>query len=77
MGKSLFIEQLAEQLNDLPSNKKLRKNLVPSLCATIPVHGVLVDADWVIDKLLSHDVKSDIPVSRIFHLDISQSVSMS
>ena len=76
MGKSLFVKRLAEHLNNLPNNKKLRENLVPSLCATIPVHGLFVDGEYVTRKLLSHDVKSDVPVSRIFHLDISQSVSI-
>ncbi|XP_028416584.1 E3 ubiquitin-protein ligase rnf213-alpha-like [Dendronephthya gigantea] len=74
MGKSLFIKHLAEQLENLPSNKKLRKGLVPSLCATIPVHGISVDSDCVTREFLSHAVKRDIPVSRIFHLDMSQSV---
>ena len=77
MGKSLFVEHLANELENLSNNKKLRKDLVPSLCATIPVHGVSVDRDCVTRALLSHAVKRDLPVSRIFHLDMSQSVSIS
>jgi hypothetical protein len=75
MGKGLVVKHLAEQLTNLPNNKKLRKGLVPLLCPTIPVHGISVDGDHVTRTLLSHAVKRDIPVSRIFHLDISQSVS--
>ena len=75
MGKSLVVKHLAEQLTNLPNNKKLRKDLVLSLCPTIPVHGISVDSDCVTRTLRSHAVKRDIPVSRIFHLDMSQSVS--
>jgi hypothetical protein len=75
MGKSLIAKHLAEQLTNLPNNKKLLKGLMPSLCPTIPVHGIYVDGDRVTSTLLSHAVKRDIPVSRIFHLDMSQSVS--
>jgi hypothetical protein len=75
MGKSLVVNHLAEQLTNLPNNKKLRKDLVSSLCPTIPVHGISVDGDRVTRTLLSHAVKRDIPVSKIFHLDMSQSVS--
>ena len=74
MGKSLIVKHQAEQLKNLPSNKKLRKDLIPSLCPTVPVHGISVDSDHVTKTLLSHAVKRDIPVSRIFHLDMSQSV---
>ncbi|CAB4036509.1 Hypothetical predicted protein, partial [Paramuricea clavata] len=45
-----------------------------SLCPTIPVHGIAVNGDRVTRTLLTHAVKNDIPVSRIFHLDMSQSV---
>jgi hypothetical protein len=75
MGKSLIVKHLAERLARLPNNKKLREGLVLSLCPTIPVHGMSVDGDRVTRTLLSHAVKRDIPVSRIFHLDVSQSVS--
>ncbi len=76
MGKSLIVRRLADQLNNLPNNKKLRDGLVSSLCPTIPVHGISVDSDRVTRTLLSHDVKRDVPVSRIFHLDMSQSVGL-
>ena len=75
MGKSLIIKHLAEQLVRLPNNEKLRKGLMSSLCPTIPVHGITVNADRVTRTFLSHAVERDIPVSRIFHLDMSQSVS--
>jgi hypothetical protein len=75
MGKSLIVKHLAEQVTNLTNNKKLREDLVPSLSPTIPVHGISVDCDRVTRSLLSHAVKKDVPVSRIFHLDMSQSVS--
>ena len=75
MGKSLIVKRLADQVTNLPTNKKLREGLVSSLSPTIPVHGVSVDSDRVSRTLLSHAVERDVPVSRIFHLDISQSVS--
>ena len=75
MGKSLIVKHLAERLARLPNNKKLREGLVLSLCPTIPVHGIAVNGDRVTRTLLTHAVKKDIPVSRIFHLDVSQSVS--
>jgi hypothetical protein len=75
MGKSLIVKHLAEQVTNLSNNKKLREDLVPSLSPTIPVHGISVDSDRVTSTLLSHAVKRDVPVSRIFHLDMSQSVS--
>ena len=74
MGKSLIVKQLADQLTNLPNNKKLRKGLVSSLSPTIPVHGISVNGDRVTRHLLSHAVKKDVPVSRIFHLDMSCSV---
>ena len=77
MGKSLIVKHLAKQLTYLPNNKKLRKGLMSSLCPTIPVHGIAVNGDRVTRTLLTHAVKKDIPVSRIFHLDMSQSVSSS
>ena len=75
MGKSLIVKHLADQVTNLTNNKKLREDLVPSLSPTIPVHGISVDCDRVTRSLLSHAVKKDVPVSRIFHLDMSQSVS--
>ena len=75
MGKSLLVKHLADQVTTLSNNKKLRKGLVSSLSPTIPVHGVSVDSDRVTRTLLSHAVERHVPVSRIFHLDMSQSVS--
>ena len=76
MGKSLVVKHLAEQLANLPNNKKLRKGLVNGFCSTIPVHGISVDSDRVTRTLLTRACKGDVPVSRIFHLDMSQSVSI-
>ena len=75
MGKSLKIRQLIDQVTSRPTDKKLREGLVSSLSPTIPVHGISVDSDRITRTLFSHAVERDILVSRIFHLDISQSVS--
>ena len=75
MGKSLVVKHLKDQLSNLPNNKKLRKDPVSSLTPTIPVHGIYLNSDRTTRSLLSHAAERDVPVSRIFHLDISQSVS--
>ena len=75
MGKSLVVKRLANQLSNLPNNKNLPDGSVSSLCPTIPVHGIYVDSDLITRTLLSQDIKKDVHASRIFHLDISQSVS--
>ena len=75
MGKSLIINHLAEKLNRLPNNKKIRKGLVSSLYCTIPVHGISVDGDRVTRTFIYKAIRRAIPASRIFHLDMSQSVS--
>ena len=76
MGKSLVVKHLAQQLKNLPNNKKLRKGIVNEFCSTIPLHGISVDSDRVTRTFLTHACKGDVPVSRIFHLDMSQSVSI-
>ena len=74
VGKSLVVQKLAEKLTELPNNKTFGPRLVRSLCPIIPLHGTCVNRDQIVRSLLSHAVKRDIPVSRIFHLDISKSV---
>ena len=74
VGKSLIVKRLTKQLEELPNNKLVRPGLVSSFFQTVPVHGVSADSDKVSRALSVHALKPDIPVSRIFHLDISQSV---
>ena len=76
VGKSLVVKRLARKLENLPNNKKLRRGLVSSFFISIPVHGLSVDCDEVTRALSVHAVKPDIPVSRLFHVDISQAVSI-
>ncbi|XP_046860852.1 E3 ubiquitin-protein ligase rnf213-alpha-like [Xenia sp. Carnegie-2017] len=76
MGKSLIVKRLTKQLETMSSTKKKNsRNFQSSLCCTVPVHGVCVDGNAITRHLLSHAPKRDAPVSRIFHIDISQSVS--
>ena len=74
VGKSLIVKRLAEKLENLQNNKRLRPGLVSSLCQTIPVHGLSADSNILTRALSAHAVNADIPVSRIFHIDISQTV---
>ena len=76
VGKSLMVERLTRKLEKLENNERLRRGIVPTLCPTIPVHGVSADPDQVTRTLSSHAINKDVPVSRIYHLDISQSVSL-
>ena len=73
MGKSLIVKRLTKQLETISNTKK--KNLQSTLCCTIPVHGVCVDSNAITRHLLSHTLKRGDTLSRIFHLDVSQSVS--
>ncbi|XP_046860850.1 E3 ubiquitin-protein ligase rnf213-alpha-like [Xenia sp. Carnegie-2017] len=73
MGKSLIVKRLTKRLETISNTKK--KNFQSTLCCTIPVHGVCVDSNAITRHLLSHTLKRGDSLSRIFHLDVSQSVS--
>lgn len=65
MGKSLYVQRLAENL---------RSNLGRSdhVHVTIPIHGPVVTPDTVLDLFIEHFKK---PVCCIYHIDIAPSVS--
>ncbi|XP_046861644.1 E3 ubiquitin-protein ligase rnf213-alpha-like [Xenia sp. Carnegie-2017] len=76
MGKSLIVKRLTKQLESHLNNKRKHSgNTKSPLCCTIPVHGVCVNENEITRNFFSHMSEGDAPVSRIFHLDISQSVS--
>ena len=80
VGKTLFVQRLAKQVEDLPNNVIMAERLKdqncepPPLCATIPFNdkkGSVFDA---VGFFLPHTLPPDLPFSRIFHLDCSCTV---
>ena len=41
---------------------------------TVPLHGNFIDSSMLVGALLPHAVKVNVPLFRIFHLDVSPSV---
>ncbi|XP_022801884.1 E3 ubiquitin-protein ligase rnf213-alpha-like, partial [Stylophora pistillata] len=79
MGKTLFVRRLTEQLPDLANNEMVVTNLRSQDCnallhVTVPLHGNSTDSSMVVDALLPHTVKANVPLSRIFHVDVSPSM---
>ena len=79
LGKTLFIRRLTEQLPNLVNNDMVMTNLrgrdsKTFLHVTVPLHGNSTDSSMLVDALLPHAVKANVPLSRIFHLDVSPSV---
>lgn len=65
MGKSLYIQRLAEDLQ-----KNLKKS--EPVHVTIPLHGPVVTPDTVLELFKDHMKKSS---CFIYHIDIAPSVS--
>lgn len=67
MGKTLFIQRMAEQLMTINTDPEDVPHLV-----TVPIHGPVATPDIVLPFLKSHykDKKS-----KIYHIDIAPSVS--
>ena len=79
LGKTLFVHRLREQLPNLVNNDMVITNLRRQgsktfLHVTVPLHGNSTDSSMLVDALLPHAVKANVPLSRIFHLDVSPSV---
>ena len=66
MGKSLYIERLAEKLE--------KQCQIKSQHIIIPIHGPVVNADTVMASLCNH-VVGETPIAQIIHFDIASSVS--
>ena len=79
-GKSLVVQRLAEQVENLPNNllvieaMKAQDQEPPELCVTIPFHDRNACVSDAVGFFLPHAVQSDVPLSRIFHLDSSCTV---
>ncbi|XP_022796393.1 E3 ubiquitin-protein ligase rnf213-alpha-like isoform X3 [Stylophora pistillata] len=79
LGKTLFVRRLTEQLPNLVNNDMVMTNLRRQdsktfLHVTVPLHGNSTDSSMLVDALLPHAVKANVPLSRIFHLDVSPSM---
>ena len=78
-GKSLVVRRLSESLVQLGNNDAVLSYLrdgeadVP-LCISVPIYGPAVDQCSVVESLLPHMIVPDLPLSRIFHLDVHPSV---
>lgn len=67
MGKSLFIQRMANQLGVVTSDP------TKSTPVVIPIHGPIATADIVLDFLKDHYSEDK---CKIYHFDIAPSVSI-
>lgn len=64
MGKSLYVQRLAEKLQD-------KINVTEAVHVSIPLHGPVVTPDTVLELFKDHFKK---PFCYIYHLDIAPNV---
>lgn len=82
VGKSLVVHRLAEQVKNLVNNQfitevmKKQDQEPPSLCVTIPFHDKHAHVSDAVGFFLPHALQSEVPLSRVFHLDCSCAVSV-
>ena len=75
--------RLAEEVAALPNNRLVVKTMEeeneepPLLRVTIPFHDKHAQIADVVGFFLPHALPSDLPLSRIFHLDRSSAVRFS
>lgn len=80
VGKSLVVQRLAEQVSNLQNNQLVTEMIndqaeePPPLRVTIPFHDKRARVADVVGFFLPHALHSDIPLSRIFHMDRSATV---
>ena len=75
LGKTLFVRRVTDQLPNLVNNDMVSSHSPStSLHVTVPLHGNSTDSSMLVDSLLPHEVRSNVPLSRVFHLDVSPSV---
>lgn len=78
-GKSLVVCRLSQSLPGLKNNDTVMDYLrdmeadVP-LCITVPIYGPFVHQYTIAESLLPHTIVPDLPLSRVFHLDVHPSV---
>ena len=69
VGKSLFIDRMAENLASIPNNRG-----GDNLRITLPLHEISVNVDVVLESLKQSFPSPKQNLSRLIHLDISPSV---
>lgn len=78
-GKSLVVYRLSQSLHGLKNNETVMDYLrdmeadVP-LCITVPIYGPFVHQYAIAESLLPYTIIPDLPLSRVFHLDVHPSV---
>ena len=78
-GKTLAVHRLNENLRQLANNDVVIRYLEDTdtdvqLCIVIPIYGPAVNQCSVVESFLPHMVAPDLPLSRIFHIDVHPSV---
>ena len=75
LGKTLYVRRLTDQLRKLMNNDMVVSHDADiSLHVTVPLHGNSTDSSMLVESLLPHAVMANVPLSRVFHLDVSPSV---
>ena len=83
VGKSLVVQRLVEYVANLPNNLLITERMTEQnqeprpLCVTIPLHDRLAGVADIVGFFLPHAIHSNVPLSRIFHLDSSCTVRVS
>ena len=78
-GKSLVVYRLSQSLPGLRNNETVMNYLRDMeadepLCITVPIYGPFVHQYAIAESLLPHIIIPDLPLSRVFHLDVHPSV---
>ena len=75
LGKTLYVRRLTDQLQNLMNNAMVVSHDTDiSLHVTVPLHGNSTDSSMLVESLLPHALMTNVPLSRVFHLDVSPSV---
>ena len=78
-GKTLAVHRLHQNARQLTNNDVVIRYLEDTdtdvqVCIAIPIYGPEVKQCSVVESFLPHMVAPDLPLSRIFHLDVHPSV---
>ena len=78
-GKTLAVHRLNQNLRQLRNNDVVIRYFEDTdtdlpLCIAIPIYGPAVNHCSVVESFLPHIVAPDLPLSRIFHIDVHPSV---
>ena len=78
-GKSLVVCRLSQSLPGLRNNETVMNYLRDMeadepLCITVPIYGPFLHQYAIAESLLPHMIIPDLPLSRVFHLDVHPSV---